>query len=78
MKKVCRDYSRKQILVIWTDDDGRHSARYPRTERGEQSANNRVARLVADGYAQVDAPKDWYAALIDAAQKAREARASHD
>lgn len=63
--------TRKQVIVVWQDADGEHSANYPRNEAGHRRANAKVARLLADGYERTDAPKDWYTALIDAAIAAR-------
>jgi hypothetical protein len=63
--------TRKQIVVVWADGAERSSRAYSRNERGARAANAKMARLLADGYTQQDAPKDWFSAILD---KVREAR----
>lgn len=71
MKTCYYELSRRQIIVVWNDGDARDSANYPRSEAGERRANRKLAALQADGYAAVEAPKDWFTALIEKAQEAQ-------
>jgi hypothetical protein len=70
--KTCYHYlSRRQIVVVWNDGETRDSTNYPRSEAGERRANRKLAALQATGYTTVEAPKDWFTALIEQAQEAR-------
>lgn len=74
MKTFYHYLTRKQVIVIWTDETGKHSQNYSRNDRGHRAANAKIARLDASGYKQEDAPAGWFEALIDAAIKEREAQ----
>ena len=70
MKTFYSYLTRKQIIVVWTDADGRHTTTRQRNAPGEASANRKMNALLAASYARVDAPRGWYDELLDAARAA--------
>ena len=50
MKHYTTILSRKQITIKWRDGETREWRHYPRTDRGQASAQRTIERLAAGGY----------------------------
>ena len=63
--------TRKQIVVVWTDTDGRHTRAYSKNDKGERASVTKMNSLIADGFTRTDAPRDWFSDLVQSVREAR-------
>jgi len=56
--------TRKQIVVVWQDSDGRHTRAYSKNDKGERASIAKMNALHAAGYTRTEAPRDWFTELV--------------